>query len=29
MSIFAHIVETGSITNAAQALQLSKSVVSQ
>ncbi|WP_282131570.1 LysR family transcriptional regulator [Pseudoalteromonas aliena] len=29
MSIFAHIVETGSITNAAEALQLSKSVVSQ
>jgi len=29
MSVFAHIVETGSITAAAEALQLSKSVVSQ
>ena len=29
MSVFAHIVETGSITNAAESLQLSKSVVSQ
>lgn len=29
MSVFAHIVETGSITAAAESLQLSKSVVSQ
>ncbi len=29
MAVFAHIVETGSITAAAEALQLSKSVVSQ
>ncbi len=29
MSVFAHIVETGSITSAAEFLQLSKSVVSQ
>jgi DNA-binding transcriptional LysR family regulator len=29
MSVFAHIVETGSITGAAESLQLSKSVVSQ
>jgi len=29
MSIFAHVVDTGSITNAAESLQLSKSVVSQ
>lgn len=29
MSIFTHIVETGSITNAAEVLELSKYVVSQ
>ena len=29
MSVFAHIVEAGSITRAAESLQLSKSVVSQ
>jgi len=29
MSVFAHIVETGSITHAAESLQLSKSVISQ